>query len=181
VAANLHGACGVFEATIGDLVGKHQVLRWHGHLVAAVAVFALNPHPLCLVWGQSGMSRRRHRPLDFGDHTATKNYSGVYLAPTWLSSKHYRNCDRLIISLYAHPTKHTLGISLHDSRRDGREVGTHRERGRRRWVFAKSLITHEGWCACDRSWIVGLILKLIRRFLQKWQRWNHWIMKIGAL
>jgi hypothetical protein len=34
---------------------------------------------MCLVWGQSGMRQGRHHPLDFLDHTATKNYFGVYL------------------------------------------------------------------------------------------------------
>jgi hypothetical protein len=61
-----------------------------------------------LIRCQSRMGRGRHRPLDFLDHTVTKNYSDVYLAPTRLSSKHYTNCDRPLPFHHVHPTKHTL-------------------------------------------------------------------------
>jgi hypothetical protein len=63
-----------------------------------------------LVWGQSRM-RRGDTVLDFLDHAATKNCSHLYLAPTWLSSKHYKNYDCPLSSILVHPTKHTLSYS----------------------------------------------------------------------
>jgi hypothetical protein len=56
-------------------------------------------------WDKTGTTPS---PWFFFNHAITKNYSGVYLAPTWLSSKHYRNCGRPLSSFHIYPTKHTL-------------------------------------------------------------------------
>jgi hypothetical protein len=54
------------------------------------------------------MRRGRHRLLIFlGSCCHQKNYSCVYLASTWLSSKHYKNCGGPLPTLLIRPTRHT--------------------------------------------------------------------------
>jgi hypothetical protein len=66
---------------------------------------------VCLFWVQSMMSRRRHRPLDFLDHTATKNYSGVHLAPL---NSHPNTIKTVVVSFHPLCTSNqTHYLALH--------------------------------------------------------------------
>jgi hypothetical protein len=83
-----------------------------GCMVGSVACFIYLCVRMCLVWGQSGMSRGDTIPSIFWNHAATRNYYGVYLALTWLTSKNYWNCGWLLSSLYI-PKPHILLVVTH--------------------------------------------------------------------